>query len=97
MRTTRGQAAVRLAALQGHANEKDGRTASSGPSGCRRRSTSGAMLVVIAMLVGLAGCQKQEGPAEQAGKEIDKAADKVGQQVDRAGESIQEAARRDKK
>jgi hypothetical protein len=45
----------------------------------------------------LPGCQKQEGPAEKAGKEVDKAAEKVGQQVEKVGNSIQDAARGDKK
>ena len=42
----------------------------------------GAALVISAMLI--AGCQK-EGPAERAGKEVDKAVDKVGQQIGKAG------------
>ena len=49
------------------------------------------------LLVALAGCQKQEGPAEKAGKEVDKAVEKVGQQVEKAGSSIQDAAKGDKK
>lgn len=54
--------------------------------------------MVIGMLLGaLAGCQKQEGPAESAGKEVDKATEKVGQQIEKAGESIQDAAKGDKK
>jgi hypothetical protein len=54
-------------------------------------------LLFGALLIGLSGCQKQEGPAEKAGKEVDKATDKVGQQVEKAGNSIQDAARGDKK
>jgi hypothetical protein len=51
-----------------------------------------------AMLLGLVpGCQKQEGPAEQAGKEVDKAVEKVGQQIEKAGDAIQDAAKGDKK
>lgn len=57
----------------------------------------GAVLAVSALLVVLASCQKQEGPAERAGKEVDKAAAKVGQQVEKAGESMQDAAKGDKK
>ncbi len=53
----------------------------------------GASLIA---LVSLPACQKQEGPAEQVGKEIDKAVDKAGQQVEKAGERIQEAAKGDK-
>lgn len=56
-----------------------------------------AALVMSALLAALAGCQKQEGPVEQAGKEVDKAAEKVGDKIEKAGESIQDAAKGDKK
>jgi hypothetical protein len=59
-------------------------------------STSAAV-VVTALLLALSGCQKQEGPAEKAGREIDKAGEKLGEQVEKAGEKMQDAARRDKK
>lgn len=59
--------------------------------------TVSAALVVTAVLVALAGCQKKEGPAEHAGKEIDNATAKVGQQVEKAGDKIQDAAKGDKK
>lgn len=55
-----------------------------------------AVLVTGALLAALSGCQKQEGPAEHAGKEVDKAVEKAGQQIERAGERIQDAARGDK-
>ena len=57
----------------------------------------GAAVVVSALLVALTGCQKQEGPAERAGKEADKAVEKVGQQIEKAGESIQDAAKGEKR
>jgi uncharacterized protein YcfJ len=53
--------------------------------------------VVGALIAGLSGCQKQEGPAERAGKEIDKAVEKVGQNIEKAGEKIQDAAKGAKK
>ncbi len=54
--------------------------------------------VVIAMFIGLiTGCQKEEGPAEKAGKEVDKAVKKVGEKIEKVGESIQDAAKDDKK
>jgi hypothetical protein len=54
--------------------------------------------VVAMMVVGLvSGCQKQEGPAEKAGKEVDKAVEKVGDTMEKAGDSIQDAAKGDKK
>ena len=59
--------------------------------------TVSAALVMGALLAALSGCQKQEGPAEHAGKEVDKAVEKAGQQIEKAGESIQDAARGDKK
>jgi hypothetical protein len=62
----------------------------------KQRSTFGA--VVAAMLLSLVpGCQQQEGPAEKAGKELDKAVEKVGQQIEKAGDAIQDAAKGDKK
>lgn len=59
--------------------------------------TLGSALVVSALLATLLGCQKQEGPAERAGKEADKALEKVGQQVEKAGEDIQKTSQGDKK
>lgn len=69
---------------------------------------SSAAVMAMALLVALSACQKQEGPAEKAGKEIDTAVEKagekvneagqkVGQEVEKAGEKIQDAAKRDKK
>jgi hypothetical protein len=59
--------------------------------------TLSAALVISALLVALSGCEKQEGPAEQAGKSIDNAAESVGEHVENAGEAIQDAAKGDKK
>ena len=54
-----------------------------------------AVLVLGILIAGVSGCQKKEGPAERAGKEIDKAAEKTGQQIekatDKAGEKIEKA------
>ena len=60
-------------------------------------NTVSAALVIGALFVALSGCQKQEGPAERAGREADKAIEKVGQQIEKAGDNIQDAARGDKK
>lgn len=54
--------------------------------------TLGATLVVSALLA-LTGCQKEEGPAERAGQQIDKAVEQTGQQIEKAGEKIQDAAK----
>lgn len=61
------------------------------------KKTSGLVLAMGALLVALTGCQKQEGPAERAGKGVDKALEKTGQQIEKAGDSIQDAAKGDKK
>lgn len=53
--------------------------------------------VVGALMMVLAGCPQKEGPAERAGKSVDKAMDKAGQQVEKAGERVQDAAKGDKK
>jgi len=57
----------------------------------------GAALIMGALLAALPGCQKQEGPAERAGKAVDNATEKLGAQVEKAGDKIQDAAKDDKK
>lgn len=59
--------------------------------------TVGSTLVMGVLLLTLFGCQKKEGPAERAGKDIDKATEKVGQKIEKAGENIQDAAKGNKK
>lgn len=54
-------------------------------------------LAMAVLLAGLAGCEKQEGPLEKAGKEVDKAAATVGEKIEKAGEKLQDAAQGDKK
>jgi hypothetical protein len=54
-------------------------------------------LVAGAFIATLFGCQKEEGPAERAGKTIDKAVESAGQQLEKAGEKIQDAAKEAKK
>ena len=66
--------------------------------------TTSSAIVMTAMLAALYGCQKPEGPAEQAGQKIDKAVDKAGEKIDqtteklgekveKAGEDIKDAAK----
>jgi hypothetical protein len=55
-----------------------------------------AALMMSALIVGLCSCQK-EGPAERAGKQVDKAIENTGKQVEKAGEKIQDAAKDAKK
>ena len=59
--------------------------------------TVGAALVIAALFATLPACQKQEGPAERAGKQVDQAADKVGQQIEKAGEKMQDASKSEQK
>jgi hypothetical protein len=54
--------------------------------------TLSAVLVTGALLVALSGCQKQEGPMEKAGKEVDQAAATVGEKMEKAGEEVDKAA-----
>lgn len=55
--------------------------------------TLGAAVIVGSLLLALSACQKEEGPVEKAGKEIDQAAEAVGEQMEKAGDSIQDAAK----
>lgn len=50
-------------------------------------------LTLGALLAGLSACQKQEGPAERAGKAMDNAVEKAGEKIEKAGEKIQDAAK----
>lgn len=56
-----------------------------------------AAAAMCILLVGLSACEKKEGPAERAGKEIDKTVESAGKQIEKAGEKIQEAAKDAKK
>ena len=61
-----------------------------------KRFAFGAIAAV--MLLGMAsGCQKQAGPAEQAGKAVDNAVEKVGEQIEKVGDRIEDATKPDKK
>jgi hypothetical protein len=57
------------------------------------RNCVSAALTVSILVVGLSAYEKKEGPAERAGKEIDKTVEKAGQQLEKAGQSIQDAAK----
>ncbi|MCC2596682.1 hypothetical protein LKR43_10055 [Pusillimonas sp. MFBS29] len=56
------------------------------------QSKTMAALAAATLMFALAGCQK-EGPAEKAGKEIDKAISSAGDQIQQAGNKIQSAAK----
>jgi hypothetical protein len=59
------------------------------------RVTAG--LAASLMILALAACEKKEGPAERAGKEIDKTVERAGEQLEKAGQQIQDAAKDAKK
>jgi hypothetical protein len=54
------------------------------------------VLSVALLALGSLGCQKKEGPAEKAGKQIDQAVEKTGsaakEMTDKAGKKLDEAA-----
>lgn len=54
-------------------------------------------LTMGVLVAAMSGCQKEEGPAERAGKAMDKAVDSAGQEIEKAGEKIQDAAKDAKK
>ena len=58
------------------------------------KSATAAMLV-SALSIGLSGCEK--GPAERAGRQVDKAVEKTGQAIEEAGEKIRDTAKSAKK
>jgi len=45
------------------------------------------------LVAALSACEKKEGPAERAGKEIDKTVQSAGQEVEKVGQQIQDAAK----
>lgn len=57
------------------------------------RTGVATVLAAALLLSGLAGCKKEEGPAERAGKALDNAVQEVGKQIEKAGEKIQDAAK----
>jgi hypothetical protein len=61
------------------------------------RSSIAAALAMSILMVGLSACEKKEGPAERAGKAVDKAVDSAGQKLEKAGQDVQDAAKDAKK
>jgi hypothetical protein len=45
----------------------------------------------------LSACRREEGPAEKAGKEIDKAIQGAGQAIEKAADSVRDAGKKDSK
>lgn len=52
-----------------------------------RKSALICVFAALALAVA-AGCQRQEGPAEKAGKQIDKAVEKAGDKIDEAADKL---------
>lgn len=55
------------------------------------RKTLMMSLLAAMMTLGLAACE-EEGPAEQAGEEVDEAMEEAGDSVEEMGDTIEEAA-----
>ena len=51
-----------------------------------------ALLLAGCLVFALAGCPKEEGPAEKAGKKIDNAAEDVGEHLKDLGDKIEDSA-----
>ena len=51
-----------------------------------------AAVLVSVLSIGLSGCEK-EGPAERAGKQVDKAVEKTGQVLEKTGEKIRDTGK----
>jgi predicted small secreted protein len=49
-------------------------------------------LFILMTALAITACQPAEGPAERAGKQIDKTATELGQDVKQAGEKVKDAA-----
>ena len=61
-------------------------------------SSRTVLLTMFASLAfALGACQRTEGPAERAGKQIDSAAQTAGAKVEQAGDKIEDAAKQAKK
>jgi len=90
MRAGGGAAAADGAWNDGHNQNEEQRMTMTRKSIC-------AGLGMGILVLGLSACEKKEGPAERAGKQIDKAVENAGQQVEKAGQQIQDAAKDAKK
>jgi hypothetical protein len=56
-------------------------------------TTISLTLAMFALLVALSGCDRNDGPAEQAGKKLDNALEQTGKQMEKAGEAVKDAAK----
>lgn len=58
------------------------------------RSKTVIALATAVFALGLAACEKKEGPMEKAGKAVDNAAAKAGEKIEKAGDKIQDAVKK---
>lgn len=52
------------------------------------------IVLMLTLAAALAACKKEEGPAERAGRDIDKAVQEAGKQIEKTGEKLQDAAKK---
>jgi len=57
----------------------------------------GSFAIAALLAFSLSACKKEEGPAEKAGKEIDKAFKEAGKAVEKTAESVKDAAKKESK
>jgi hypothetical protein len=51
------------------------------------------LVSVVLLGLTLGACEKKEGSAEQAGRQVDKAAEQAGQAMDKAKENVTQSAK----
>ena len=56
------------------------------------RANIARVLLAATLVAGVAACERHEGPAERAGKEIDRSMDKAGDKMHDAGDKMKDAA-----
>lgn len=52
----------------------------------------GLALLIVMLGAGLAACEEEQGPAEEAGEAIDESMEEMGEEMEEAGEEMEEAA-----
>ena len=54
------------------------------------------VMAVLVFVVGVSGCQKQEGPMEKAGKKVDESVEATKDSMKKAGQKVSEGAKQTK-
>ncbi|KPQ20491.1 MULTISPECIES: hypothetical protein [unclassified Halomonas] len=54
--------------------------------------TIGVAILLAFLAVGLAACEDEQGPAEEAGENVDESMDDAGEEMEETGEEMEEAA-----